>query len=138
MAEQIAEIFFKVNRQNRAALTAQGNKPFFTGMGFPVKRKEYIKIGLQEGGNPVVYADQISTVQRLFDLQLIGRQGAMEQLPVPGYNAFPQRIGIGNIKACLGLGQPSVPVVQNPAVQQIVPHTGGVAVVSIATEDNIG
>ena len=80
----------------------------------------------------MVDADRVRAGQGLFQLAVIGGQGLMEKPPVVGDHVLPQQRGVGHVKAGLGPGQPPVPVIENPAGAQVVPHAGGVAVPGLA------
>ena len=47
-----------------------------------------------------------------------------------------QLLGIRNRILLLKAGQPAVPVIDNPAVDQVVPHTGGIAIVCLPVIDH--
>lgn len=79
VGEQPLQILLKVLRQKGALPAAQLRQPLFPGVGLAVEGKENVKIGLQEGGRPVVDADRVRAGQGLFQLAVIGGQGLMEK-----------------------------------------------------------
>ena len=132
MGEQLLQVFLEPLRQDCALFPAQLDQPLLSGVGLPVQRKENIEIALQKRRRAVVDAHHIAPLCRLGDLSLVGGQGAPQQPPVPFDNALPQQGRVGHVEPRLHRRQASVPVVEDLAGEQIVPHAGGVPVPALA------
>ena len=79
----------------------------------------------------MVDAGPVFPADRLAQLRIIGGQISGEQTQIAPDNILPQRLRVWHIEALPQGGVAAVPVIENAAVQQIVPHTGGVAVTRV-------
>ena len=76
----------------------------------------------------MVDAGPVFPADRLAQLRVIGGQISGEKTQIAPDNILPQRLRVWHIEALPQGGVAAVPVIEDAAVQQIVPHTGGISV----------
>ena len=138
MRKHRVNIFLKILGKNFALSFADFNKAFFTGVSHFVYREYQVKVCFHKACNPVINAVEVAPLRRLDYLSVIRGQRAVQKPHIIFYYVFSEFGGVGDVKTFFGFLKPAVPVKNNFACSEVVPHTGSVRVARIMLFGNFG
>ena len=135
---QIVDILPEICRKNLTIFLTKGNEPFLAGMGLFIQSPDDIEVRFHESGGPVADAYLILPFYGLENLTVIGGKIAVKKPQILMDDVFFQPGRVGDIKTFFGFSKTAIPIVNDFAGQQVMPHAGGVTVVSLETLYHIG